>query len=232
MNIGIILASGSGERFGGETPKQFFKINGNPIIYYSMKSFYYATNINKTIIVISDKYNKDIQDLIKNKFNKKNIHCSNIDDFFILCEGGKSRQHSLYNGVKKSLELYKDNHKIVSHCAARPIIPTNIIEKNISILNNNICVNTVRKIHDTVLYDKNFLDRNKLYIGLTPQSFYAYDYIKAFEITNNVDRFTCACSLMKYVGYDMKLLITEELIYKITTMKDLDIIREGLNYVK
>ena len=39
-NIAIILAGGSGSRFGDETPKQFIILHGRRVIDYSVNIFY------------------------------------------------------------------------------------------------------------------------------------------------------------------------------------------------
>lgn len=39
QNIGIVLAGGIGQRFGGDKPKQYFKINGKEMIAYSIEPF-------------------------------------------------------------------------------------------------------------------------------------------------------------------------------------------------
>jgi len=39
MNIAIIVAGGSGLRFGGEIPKQFVKINGKEVIEHCVETF-------------------------------------------------------------------------------------------------------------------------------------------------------------------------------------------------
>ncbi|NLZ25801.1 MAG: NTP transferase domain-containing protein [Clostridiales bacterium] len=36
MNIGVILAAGKSERFNSLMPKQYLKLNGKEVIYYSI----------------------------------------------------------------------------------------------------------------------------------------------------------------------------------------------------
>ncbi|TOC44737.1 hypothetical protein CGJ88_16895, partial [Vibrio parahaemolyticus] len=38
-NIAVILASGTGSRFGSNIPKQFVKLAGKPIIAYTVSAF-------------------------------------------------------------------------------------------------------------------------------------------------------------------------------------------------
>jgi len=81
-----------------------------------------------------------------------------------------------------------------------------------------------------MIYDNKFIEREKVYIGLTPQSFYSDNYINAYQNSFNPQNYSCACSLMNSFGYDLELLKTNELIYKITTKEDLSIIEKMLPY--
>ena len=50
-NIAIILAGGSGTRFGGEIPKQFQFLDGKRVIDYSVETFSNHKDIDCIIIV-------------------------------------------------------------------------------------------------------------------------------------------------------------------------------------
>ena len=77
-----ILASGSGERFGGNTPKQYKKINNKQIIEYTLDNFINNNRITSIYIVYNKKHESHILPLKK---EYKNIS-------FIF--GDKSRQMS------------------------------------------------------------------------------------------------------------------------------------------
>lgn len=226
MNIAVILAGGVGSRFGADKPKQYFLLNKKPILFHTINSFVKSGLCDKYIIVMSKPYFKLGENLIQDNFD-------NPQDFTI-CEGGETRQHSLFNGVVKAIELYGENSTIISHCAARPVVPKDVIAENIAQLKPGRVVNTVRHIYDTMLYtnDQNvteFIDRNRTYVGLTPQTFYAKDYITAFKkVESDVSKFTCACSLMTAAGFPMDLYATDAAIHKITLRSDINIIKQHL----
>ena len=50
-NIAIILAGGSGTRFGGSSPKQFQILDGKRVIDYSVRTFSNHKDIDHIIIV-------------------------------------------------------------------------------------------------------------------------------------------------------------------------------------
>ena len=86
----IILVGGSGERFGGELPKQFVKIAGKTIIEHTLEAMEHSNVIDSVIIVISEKFYDYMNDIVlKNNFRK-------IKKILI---GGKTRQESSYAGI-------------------------------------------------------------------------------------------------------------------------------------
>ena len=64
MNIAIILAGGKGERFGGDTPKQFMDLSGQMMIIHSMKAFSESEYIGNIQIVADESYREIIEDAI------------------------------------------------------------------------------------------------------------------------------------------------------------------------
>ena len=55
-NIAVILASGTGSRFGSNIPKQFVKLAGKPIITYTISAFQNNNKIDEIIIVTLNDY--------------------------------------------------------------------------------------------------------------------------------------------------------------------------------
>lgn len=45
MNIGLIIAGGSGQRMKNEIPKQFLNVNDKPVIIYTLEAFQLSTPI-------------------------------------------------------------------------------------------------------------------------------------------------------------------------------------------
>ena len=84
-NIAIILAAGSGERFGDETPKQFIILHGRRVLDYSVNIFKKHKDIDDIIIVCP----KEWINIIQNEY----------PDFKIVI-GGKTRKDSSFNGLK------------------------------------------------------------------------------------------------------------------------------------
>ncbi len=52
MNIAIIVAAGSGTRFGAEKPKQFLEILGKPLIIHTVEGFESCSTVDEIILVL------------------------------------------------------------------------------------------------------------------------------------------------------------------------------------
>lgn len=229
-NIAIILSAGSGTRFGSSMPKQYHELEGKPIIYYTINSFVKTGIFDSIILVMHPDFFKLGHEILDKYFFSEFDKCK-----FHICKGGSHRQESLYFGVKEAKRIFTSKIAIFSHCAARPIVPEDIILKNRDYIEQGCSVNTVKNIYDTVIYeDENsscfFLDRTKTFLTLTPQSFICDDYINAYEALaakgNDMSKYTCACSLMHDAGYPIKLIKTDSSIHKLTTQTDIKIIRQ------
>ncbi|MCS1351825.1 IspD/TarI family cytidylyltransferase [Mechercharimyces sp. CAU 1602] len=229
IHAGIILAAGVGNRFQSDKPKQYFTIDDKPILFYTIQSMLKASILDRIIIVFSKPYLEYGDNMIKETFSlqeQTRIH---------VCAGGETRQESLYNGVLYAQQTFDAPQlKIVSHDAARPLLPEEVIDENIALIQPGKSVDTVRRVYDTMLYKDesgkiDFIDRDRLFSGLTPQSFYAHDYLNAYEqLGDTHSTYTCACSLMAAAGYEILLYITNHPIHKVTVPEDATIIKQHL----
>lgn len=57
-NIALVLSGGIGSRMKSKVPKQYLKIKGLPIIYYTLRKFSEDQNVNVIIIVAETNYEK------------------------------------------------------------------------------------------------------------------------------------------------------------------------------
>ena len=208
----IILAAGSGSRFGAK--KQFKKLNENPIWVYSLNTFIRSECVDELILVIP---NDSLETLKKSQVfislnNKHNIK---------LVSGGESRKDSVINGIKA---VKKANDIVCIHDAARPFIKASYIKYSIdacSEFDGAIVaipvVDTVKKADNKLI--KNTIDRESLWMAQTPQTFkkekllYA---IKNFSYLNITDE----SMLMEEANFKIKLIEGDQYNFKITNEID------------
>ncbi len=172
----IILAGGSGQRFGGEVPKQFVKIAGKTVIEHTIERMEKNPYIDSVIIVINEHFYEYMNELImKNHFVKvKKV---------IL--GGSTRQESSYAGL---MACDEDTKNVLFHDAIRPFVSDEIIENCVKALDEYEavdvavpCADTIIKIDDEKIIQK-IPKRNYLMRGQTPQGFHLDLIKKAYEM--------------------------------------------------
>ena len=92
-NYGIILASGTGNRYGSDVPKQFVKIAGKTVFEHTISIFEKSKYIDEIIVVVTPEYRHFGEELIvKNNFKK----------ITKLLNGGETRKESSSIGITSS----------------------------------------------------------------------------------------------------------------------------------
>lgn len=191
-NYAIILASGSGSRFGASLPKQFVEIAGRTILERTIDIFEMNEYMDSIILVVTPEY-KDIvlKLLAKNSYKK-------IEK---VLDGGKTRKESSSIGVKA---VDESEANLFIHDCARPFLAQSVLNKCVLAMENNLAVDVAIPSTDTILEVKDgFIqkipERKFLMRSQTPQCFRLSIIKKAHEISVNDIDFTDDCGLvLKY----------------------------------
>lgn len=164
MISAIILAGGKGTRMGANISKQYIKLKGKPILYYTIKRFSESKDIDKIILVLP----KDEIDYCKEKvLDKYSLH---VD---LIVQGGKERQDSVMNALNELI----DEEIVLIHDGARPFVSQRIIDEGIKYarLYGASAPGVMPKDTIKIKGDNNFAlstpDRNTLVAIQTPQVF-------------------------------------------------------------
>lgn len=218
MSIKVIIpASGTGTRFGGNTPKQFMKIGGKEILAHSVSAFHQIRSIDEIIIASRLEYFERIKLIIrKNNFFKIKR----------IVEGGKLRQDSVFRALM-NLEC-SENDFILVHDAVRPFVSMEKIAELIKEVKKFNCVISGLPVTETLkkINKKNFVektvDRENVWAIQTPQAF-RYDILKKSFEKAYEDNFTGTdeSSLAEHAGYKVKVIEGEKENIKITLKADL-----------
>lgn len=231
MNIGIILAGGSGTRMGSDIPKQFIDIYGKPMIIHTIESFDVNSEIDKIIVVCKDEWQEDLKIWIR-KYGLNKV--TNI------VNGGSTRQESVYNALKMLEAECKDDDIVVIHDAARPLISQRIINENIVAAKKFGAVDTVIPSADTIVKSIDQITinevpkRSELYLGQTPQSF-TYKLIMDSHkksIEDKTSNATDDCQLVLALNKDVHLVKGDKLNFKVTTFEDLLLLKSVIKISK
>lgn len=224
-NIAIILASGTGERFGENIPKQFYQFEGKTLLEHSIDAFEKNKNIDEIILVTNPKF-RDLAENILNKNDYKKITK--------VLNGGKTRVESSYIGTSEAPE----EANVLIHDAVRAFVTQKIIDDNIEALKKHEAVGTAIESIDTIIQ----VDENNVITAIpprkflkrvqTPQSFRANLIKKAHELALKDENasFTDDCGLiLRYNLAPIHIVDGDELNIKITHKNDLNIIKNMLS---
>lgn len=224
-NFAIILASGNGERFGENIPKQFYEFKNKTLLEHSLDAFEKNSNIDEIILVTNPNF-RDLAEKILEKNNYTKITK--------VLNGGKTRVESSYIGTSQ----VPDDANVLIHDAVRAFVTQKIIDDNINALKDYEAVGTAIDTIDTIIQvdENNFItsipQRKSLKRVQTPQSFRANLIKKAHEMALNDKNanFTDDCGLiLQYNLAPIHIVNGDEINLKITQKSDLAIIENLYN---
>jgi len=218
----ILLAAGIGQRMGEDLPKQFLRLNGKPIIIYSLEVLSKYELIKNIYITYNENY-KDLYTCIIHDYNFPK--CS-------LVQGGKTRHESVFLALQ-----HVKSDKVIIHEAARPFINSDQITQ-LSNENESAVVPTIPIPYTVSLgqeYMTGELERSQLKNIQLPQIFKFKDLMNAHEKAK-AENFIATEDgiLMHRAGYKVKFVPGYENNIKITTHLDLviaEIIDRGMEII-
>lgn len=216
-NYAIILASGTGSRFGADIPKQFVKIADKTILEHTIEIFEKSEYINEIFIVITPEYRDFAQEIIlKNSYKKVTK----------LLNGGEIRKESSYIGINA---IEDEEANVLIHDCARPFVSQRIIKDCIKALEQYSAVGVAIPTSDTIVETnngiiKNVPPRSNLMRMQTPQGFKMSVIKEAHELSKNDKNFTDDCGLIVKNGLcDVYIVNGDDKNIKITYPSDISL---------
>jgi 2-C-methyl-D-erythritol 4-phosphate cytidylyltransferase len=211
--IALIVAAGSGTRMNHEIPKQFLLLKNKPVLYYTIKRFLDAYDDIEIILVLPEEHIGKGQEIIDGYFDASK---------FKITAGGRTRFHSVQNG----LSLINEEAIIFVHDGVRCLLTKDLIERCYQgALQSGTAIPAVDCNDSVRLLINNgskVLDRNKVKLIQTPQTFHSKILLPAFAIDYK-DRFTDEATVVEAFGLKVNLIEGEPGNIKITTPIDLQL---------
>jgi len=220
LNVAVVLAGGSGRRFGGDMPKQFMQVRGRSIIEYSIDAFEKSAGIDEIAVVV----NNDFVSLAEEMRSR-----NNWTKLKYILNGGDERSDSSLSAIKAYEGV---NCNLIFHDAVRPLVSQRIIGDVIAALQNHKAVavsvpstDTIVEIDESGNFIGHIPKRSRLRCQQTPQAF-RYDVIvEAYRLALDDPAFVATDDCGVVVRYlpDEKIFIVEgeDSNIKITYRKDL-----------
>ncbi|MGZ8557253.1 MAG: 2-C-methyl-D-erythritol 4-phosphate cytidylyltransferase [Chitinophagaceae bacterium] len=211
IKYAIIVAGGAGTRMGGTLPKQFMLLKDKPLLYYTIKAFLDAYEDLQAVLVLPAEYMDIGQEIIDAYFDKDRIH---------ITAGGDTR----FQSVKNGLQMVEGEAIIFVHDGVRCLLSQQLIHacyaKAIE-TGSAIPVVTSKDSVRLLTDDGNdAIDRNKVMLVQTPQTFHSKILLPAFQIDYK-DKFTDEATVVEAYGLKVSLIKGEDTNIKITRPVDL-----------
>ena len=207
----IIVAGGTGTRMGNATPKQFLLLHDKPVLYYTIKAFLEAYDDLQIILVLPEDHTDMGCEIIDAWFDYSRIQ---------ITGGGETRFHSVLNG----LQLVAEDSIVFVHDGVRCLLSTELIHRCYEKALGNGSAIPVVPAKDSVRVlteeDNEAIDRSKVVMVQTPQTFHSKILLAAFEIDYK-ERFTDEATVVEAYGLKIQLVEGEENNIKITRPVDL-----------
>jgi 2-C-methyl-D-erythritol 4-phosphate cytidylyltransferase / 2-C-methyl-D-erythritol 2,4-cyclodiphosphate synthase len=213
-NVALIVGAGRGHRFGGDIPKQYQLLNGEPVLRHTVRAFASHPEIDAIQPVI---HPDDIK-----LFNEA------IDGLEVNAPvwGGESRQDSVRLGLQ---HIAGDSPlRVLIHDAARPFVAIEVISRVLTALDEHPGAIPALPVTDTLkrtgvgndhLVDST-VEREGLWRAQTPQGFRYSEILAAHEQLKG-QMLTDDAAVAEHAGLAVAIVEGSASNVKITTSDDL-----------
>lgn len=224
MTNALVIAAGTGQRMHSETPKQFLRVRGKPILVHTLERFQNHPEIDAILVVTLPDWIDEV---------KSYAGSYGLDKLRWVVPGGVTGQESIRNGVEELARHLAPDDIVLVHDGIRPMVSAAIISDNIAVCRAHGNAITVLPSADAICRSSDgesssILDnRDELWRTQTPQAVplktlvWAHDQAKERGLTNVVATF----ALLIKLGVPIHFSRGSETNVKITTQSDLAIFR-------
>jgi len=218
--VAMVLAGGVGARMGSPVPKQFAIIKDKPIIVYTLEIFQKSVSVDEIVVVLLKEWNDILE---------KYISQYNLTKVRKIVFGGATGFESIHNGVRYLATAYHDTDIILIHDAVRPLLTEEVINANITGVEEHGNAVTVVPSTEALLFSedgkvsKRTIDRNLILRTQTPQSLRLGDLIELHEEAQlaGVTDTVATCTLLIEMGHQVYVVPGDNSNFKLTTVEDL-----------
>ena len=132
----LIVAAGSGSRAGGTLPKQFAPVAGRPMLAHAVAAMSAHPAIAEVLVVVAEGQQATAAAVLS-AMKARDVR---------IVVGGASRRESVANGIA----ALPDATQVLVHDAARPFLPTSVVNSIIGALTTSDAAIPVLAVADTL----------------------------------------------------------------------------------
>jgi ribitol-5-phosphate 2-dehydrogenase (NADP+) / D-ribitol-5-phosphate cytidylyltransferase len=136
--VAVVLAGGSGERFGTPVPKQLLPLAGRPMIEHSVAAFDRAQEVDHILVVMAASHAQQVRALLA---------AGGYAKLSKVIDGGPTRTESTRRAIA---ELGEDECDVLFHDAARPLVSQQTIAACAAALADHRAVGVAVPSADTI----------------------------------------------------------------------------------
>ncbi len=235
MTVALIIAGGVGSRMGADIPKQFVRVNGKPVLIYTLEAFERHPMVDTIEVVCVEGWEDSV------RASAKQFGISKLRG---IVKGGATAQESIRNGVFALEGKCVEDDVIIVHDGVRPVLDT-------AVLDDVIC--TARRLGNAVMsmpYNEQiflvdperpttttkYIPRETLRRVSTPQAYrfglLDEKYHEAFKKGIGVYGASYANTMMVELGVRLNFASGSDRNIKLTTPGDIDIFKALLSVEK
>jgi len=136
--VAVVLAGGSGERFGTSVPKQLLPLAGRPLIEHSIAAFEQAPGVDAILVVMAASHTGQAAEMLAGNGYRKLTK---------VISGGRTRVESTWRAIE---ELGSAECDVMFHDAARPLVDQQVIAGCVAALAGHRAVGVAVPSSDTI----------------------------------------------------------------------------------
>ena len=213
----LLLAAGSGSRFGAAEPKQYARLLGRPVLRHAAEALLDGGQVDLLLPVCAAGEEARVAAILQGLPHLPPVR------------GGASRQASVLAGLRALAPHAPD--AVLVHDAARPTIPPGTVAALLAALADHAGAIPAQPVSDTLKRGENgrigaTVPREGLFRAQTPQAFRYATLLAAHEAANG--EATDDAQLLEWIGEAVALLPGHEGNIKITCPEDLHRVESSL----
>lgn len=207
--VALIVAAGSGTRFGADTPKQFLPLSGKPLVWHSFAALSSHPAISSVLVAIGAGQQPLLDAAIGPAWS---------------VAGGASRRESVRAGLE-AIAAAGGAARVLIHDAARPFLPAAVIDRLLAALADAPGAIPVLPVADTLARGTGSLGETVAREGLwrvqTPQAFAFEAILDAHRRWGDSEDATDDAQMLRRFGGAVALVEGSIMLDKITYPEDL-----------
>jgi 2-C-methyl-D-erythritol 4-phosphate cytidylyltransferase len=177
--VAVVLAGGSGRRFGSDEPKQLRELGGLTLIEHCVRAFDQAPDVDDVLVVAAADIREQVHSGLAARYPK-------LAD---VIAGGATRTDSTRQALRWLSTRLSGNGKVLFHDAARPLVDQRTIADCVAALDHCDAAGVVVPSSDTIVEVANgivqrVLPRDTLARCQTPQGFRLSIIVAAYRLAD------------------------------------------------